>query len=269
MIAFLRKSYTGRVAHNPDGSFRQTYCIFEDITERKRAEDALRLSNKKLNLLSSITRHDINNQLMIVNGFLECLHEDIRDPAYEKHFTRIADASDRIATLIRFTKEYEQIGVNAPVWQDCRAIADTATQHAPPGQVTVKNDLPADTEMYADPLLVKVCSNLIDNAVRHGGKVTTIRFSAGKRHGMHVVVCEDDGDGVPAEEKEKIFDRGFGKHTGFGLTLAREILDITGITIKECGEPGKGARFEMTVPKGMWRTVKAPAGTAPALPGRK
>jgi K+-sensing histidine kinase KdpD len=40
------------------------------------------------------------------------------------------------------------------------------------------------------------------------------------------------------------------KHTGFGLYLMREILDITGITITETGEPGKGARFEMVVPKG-------------------
>lgn len=251
--------YTGRVAHNPDGSFRQTYCVFEDITERKRAEDALRIANKKLTLLSSITRHDINNQLMIVNGFLECLHEDIRNPAYEKHFTRITDASDQIATLIRFTREYEQVGVNAPVWQVCRTLADTAAHQVPPGQVTVKNDLPANALVYADPLLLKVWSNLIDNAVRHGGTITTIRFSVEERGGIHIVVCEDDGDGVPAEEKEWIFHRGFGKNTGFGLTLAREILDITGITIRECGEPGKGARFEMTVPDGMWRTV--PVGT--------
>jgi len=261
--------YSGRVGHNTDGSFRQTYGTLSDITERKQAEDALRIANKKLNLLSSITRHDINNQLMIVNGFLECLHEDVRDPAYEKHFTRISDASDHIATLIRFTREYEQIGVRAPVWQDCRSLADTAARHAPPGQVTVKNDLPAGIEVFADPLLSRVCSNLIDNSVRHGGKVTTIRFSAGEPDGRHVVVCEDDGDGVPADEKERIFDRGFGKNTGFGLTLAREILDITGITIRECGEPGKGARFEMTVPEGYWRTVKAPAGTAPASPAWK
>ncbi len=261
--------YTGRIGHNLDGSFRQTYGILEDITERKRAEDALRISNKKLNILSSITRHDINNQLMIVNGFLECLHDDVRDPAYEKQFTRIADASNQIATLIRFTREYEQIGVRAPVWQDCRTLSDSAMKQAPPGQVTVKNDLPAGIEVFADPLLSRVCSNLIDNAVRHGGKITTIRFSVEEPDGRHVVVCEDDGDGVPAEDKERIFNRGFGKNTGFGLTLAREILDITGITIIECGEPGKGARFEMTVPEGNWRTVKAPAGTAPASPGRK
>ena len=79
------------------------------------------------------------------------------------------------------------------------------------------------------------------------------RFSVEERDGDHVVVCEDDGEGVPATEKEKIFERGFGKNTGLGLALSREILSITGITIRETGEPGKGARFEMTVPKGTWR----------------
>ena len=50
-----------------------------------------------------------------------------------------------------------------------------------------------------------------------------------------------------------MFECGFMKNTGFGLFLTREILTITGITIIENGEPGKGARFEITVPKGAWR----------------
>jgi signal transduction histidine kinase len=64
------------------------------------------------------------------------------------------------------------------------------------------------------------------------------------------VVWEDNGIGVAADKKERIFERGFGKNTGLGLFLAREILDITGIKIRETGEPGKGARFEMKVPHG-------------------
>ena len=57
------------------------------------------------------------------------------------------------------------------------------------------------------------------------------------------------------DEKIKIFERGFGKNTGLGLTISREILEITGITIQELGEPGAGARFEMTVPKAAYRLV--------------
>lgn len=71
--------------------------------------------------------------------------------------------------------------------------------------------------------------------------------------GYHIIVCEDDGDGVPYDEKEKIFERGYGKNTGFGLALSQEILGITNIDIHETDEPGKGARFEMGVPEGGWR----------------
>jgi signal transduction histidine kinase len=130
---------------------------------------------------------------------------------------------------------------------------DTAAKQAPLGKVILNNDLPAGTEIFADPLVVKVFYNLMDNAVRYGGKITFIRFSAEKAGDEHIIVCEDDGEGIVAAEKEKIFERGFGKNTGLGLALSREILSITGITIKETGEPGKGARFEMTVPKGAWR----------------
>ena len=59
--------------------------------------------------------------------------------------------------------------------------------------------------------------------------------------------------GILAEEKEYIFDNGYGKHTGIGLFLAREILSITGLSTRECGDPGKGARFEILVPVGKFR----------------
>jgi signal transduction histidine kinase len=66
------------------------------------------------------------------------------------------------------------------------------------------------------------------------------------------VVFEDDGVGVPSAEKEKIFELGYGKHTGLGLYLVREILSITGISIVESGSEGKGARFTMFVPDGSY-----------------
>ena len=59
--------------------------------------------------------------------------------------------------------------------------------------------------------------------------------------------------GITDGDKKKLFRKGFGKHTGLGLFLSREILAITNITITENGIPGKGARFEIMVPKGMWR----------------
>jgi PAS domain S-box-containing protein len=227
--------------------------IARDITDRKMAEEALRAANRNLNLLSSITRHDITNQLTVLRGFLKILKKKQPDPSLDEYFQKIAGAAERIAAMIQFTKTYENIGVKAPAWKDARTLVDTAAKDVVLSHVRLENDLPPGTEVFADPLVVRVFYNLMDNAVRYGGKITTIRFSVLESGDDHLIVCEDDGEGVPADEKEKIFDRGFGKNTGLGLFLAREILSITGITIRETGEPGKGVRFEMVVPKGAWR----------------
>jgi signal transduction histidine kinase len=68
-----------------------------------------------------------------------------------------------------------------------------------------------------------------------------------------LITCEDDGAGIAEAEKEQIFASGFGKNTGLGLFLAREILGISGLKIKETGRYGRGARFEITVPEHAWR----------------
>ena len=107
--------------------------------------------------------------------------------------------------------------------------------------------------MFADPLIVRVFYNLIDNTLRYGVKISQVHFFLQESAEGCCIICEDDGVGVPAEEKERIFDRGFGKNTGMGLSLAREILSITNITITETGEPGKGARFVISVPRSAWR----------------
>lgn len=95
--------------------------------------------------------------------------------------------------------------------------------------------------------------NLTDNTIRHGETATEVQISINTGKEDIKIIWSDNGVGVPLDNKENIFHRGVGKNTGLGLFLIREILAITGMTIKETGEPGKGARFEITVPNGMWR----------------
>ena len=66
------------------------------------------------------------------------------------------------------------------------------------------------------------------------------------------VTYSDNGAGIATPDRGRLFQKGFGKHTGLGLFLSQEILSITGITIEENGNPGEGARFEIAVPKGVW-----------------
>jgi len=110
-------------------------------------------------------------------------------------------------------------------------------------------------EIYADPLLEKVFYNLVDNAIRYGDTLTMISFFFQISDKGLSIICQDDGVGIEPRAKERIFERGVGRNTGMGLFLTREILGITGITIQENGVFGKGARFEILIPRGTFRFI--------------
>lgn len=226
-----------------------------DISGRKNMEEALRQANHKLNILSGITRHDINNQLQALGGYVELLRHKLPDPAHAEDFSRISRTIEQISNLIQFTKEYEMIGVHEPVWQNAHELVAAAEKAALPKAIRCENLLPYDLDIFADPLISKVFFNLLDNAKRHGGSIHQVRFTLEESDGARIIVCSDDGVGVPPADKERIFAPGVGKNTGFGLAISREILDITGIRIHETGMPGNGARFEITVPSGKHRTA--------------
>ena len=223
-----------------------------DLTERKRAEEALLQASKKLAMLNSITRHDILNQLMGLRTYLELSKMDVIDPVVLTYIQKEEQAAEAIQWQIEFTKNYQDIGGQAPKWQNLSDIIGSAvSQLKPPGvEINVAVDR---AEVFADPLLEKVFYNLMENSLRHGEHVTRIDFSVKEMEPGLILTYADNGVGVTTEDKKKLFVKGFGKHTGLGLFLSKEILSITGITITETGEPGTGARFEMTVPKGAWR----------------
>jgi PAS domain S-box-containing protein len=237
------------------GNVVMTHGANQDITELRRAEEAVRQANRQLKLLTGITRHDINNQLLVLNSYLALSKKTLGDvDKTREYILREERVAKTIERQILFTKEYEGLGTSTPVWQNVRSCIEPALKGLDLTGIDLDVTGLENIEILADTLIPRVFFNLADNALRHGGEAMTgIRISSRESGTGLVIVFEDDGEGVVAEEKEKIFERGFGKNTGYGLFLTREILGITGITITETGEPGTGARFEMTVPEGMWR----------------
>jgi PAS domain S-box-containing protein len=237
---------------------KQSVASLMDITDKVRAQESLKLANRKLNLLNSITRHDILNQLTSISGFLELVEQKVTDPTLLSYLEREKKAVESVRSHIGFTRDYQDVGVKTPEWQRVDEIVRNAAGTLSLKDTNVTIDL-RHTEVFADLLVQKVFYTLLENAVRHGGRVTRIRFSLEESPHELVIICEDNGSGVPADAKEKIFQRRYYQNTGLGLFLSQEILSITGLTIKETGIPGKGARFEIHVPKGAYRFVGEPA----------
>lgn len=230
-----------------------TLNFLSDVTERKKVEDALRQANQQLGLLTSITRHDINNNLSIIFASLGLAQGRCSDPSMHEYFEDIATATRGIMHQIDFTRDFEQLGGQKPHWIRLDSVFPC---YDLPDSVALFLHLP-DIELFADPMLSRVFYNLFDNAVRHGEKVTEIRIKAVSAGEELKIIFEDNGKGILESKKEEIFGRGYGKNTGLGLFLAREILQLTGMTIRECGVEKKGARFEMTVPSSSYRFIDA------------
>ncbi len=236
---------------------RKSYylIVLRDITRRKLAESALADASRKLTLLTNITRHDILNQITALDCFLELSAGMAQTEEEKEYIAKEREIIAKIQEQIEFTREYQDLGTKAAKWQDLHEVIARAAAQADAGNVNIQNDVPA-IEVFADPMLEKVFSNLIGNALRYGETITSITFTGDGKKDVFLVVCEDDGVGIATEDKPRLFTRGFGKHTGFGLFLSREILSITGFTIAETGEPGRGARFEIRIPAGVWRIRK-------------
>jgi PAS domain S-box-containing protein len=240
---------SSHLCYDSNGEVIGVEGILHDFTDRKKAEDALRQVNRQLSLLSGITRHDILNKITVILGYLSLAETTSTDPVLSDYFRKMNSATIAIKSQIEFTRIYQDVGTTEPQWQDLENIV---SQLSVPAIISLNSDIQG-IEFYADTMLEKVFFNLLDNSIRHGQHVTEISVSSNQSGDGLTVVWEDNGVGVAADQKEKIFERGFGKNTGLGLFLVRDILSLTGINIKETGTEGTGARFEIYVPPGVFR----------------
>ena len=239
-----------------DGAFDAWYpelaCLIDKVCAARRQADLVAFLEKKLNLVGSVTRHDVLNQLTAVSGYTELLEMVVTDPQMKSYIEKERFALEKIRRQFQFAKDYQNLGTEPPRWQSISSAFGRAGETVALGAVAVEDSC-GNAAVYADLALEKAFSQLVDNAVRYGEHVTRIRISVREEENGALLVVEDDGIGIPAENKGRLFERGFGRRTGWGLFLVSEILAITGMTIAETGEPGKGARFEIRIPAESWK----------------
>jgi len=190
-------------------------------------------------LLGGAIRHDIANQLVVVGGYATML-EDQCEGAKEKEFLKkIIASTQKISAQIDFWREYETKNLT---WQSLEEIHHSYQRMISNDiKINIKNA--ANVKIYSSALTCKVFENLIDNSVRHG-KATEANINYYIKEDNLIIVYEDNGTGILSEEKSKIFQKGYGKNTGMGMFLAKQILAITDADISEVGEFGKGVAFK-------------------------
>ena len=244
------------VSHYPiadsEGEVIQVGLLSVDISERKRLENALQRVTKKITLLNTIIFTDIQNKIFVQRGYQELLRKITPDEQVRDYLEREEAAVKEIQSSLQFARQYNDMGANPPRWQNAQEVLLFAISHLDPGNLQRQFRL-GGLEIYADPLLERVFFSLVENTLRHAPGATVIRAWYHQTDAGLVITFEDNGPGIPAADKERIFTKGQGSSGGVGLFLSREILSITGISITENGEPGKGARFELLVPPGEFR----------------
>ena len=207
-------------------------------------------ANSQLNLLNSLNRHDMTNSLLAIRLFHHMLESDadLQDQERKMILRRMDEALDLISQRIRFSKKYETLGIKKPVWMK---VGESI--HAVLNRNLEFVSRLGNLEIYADPQMELVFYNLAENALRHGKTVTKIEASFSCDNEGCLLRIQDDGVGIPPENKEQIFKRGFGSNSGEGLFFVRQILDLNNISIHETGTYGKGARFDIRIPHGAFR----------------
>jgi PAS domain S-box-containing protein len=237
---------------NGAGKIVSAVHIVRDITERTREQKALEQAKKKLNLLNYVTFNDIRNQVFSLWGYQHMVKGMITESSVSAVIKKEEEILQKISNSLKFAQAYQDLGLRPPAWQDVSHVFLLAISHLDTHKIKHRVELDGLT-IFADPLLEQVLQILAENTLTHGKTATQITFRYIEGTGFVTMFFEDDGVGISQDIKDQIFSPDFQKTKAVGLFLAREILEITGISIRETGTPGKGARLEIIVPKGAYR----------------
>ena len=248
-------AWTNKAIFDPNGKFTEHLIVGIDITERKQVENALHRVNANLNLVSSVARHDILNKLTVVNGSLSLLKNALSDKNLTQYVTKCETALDAIKHQVEFTRDFKDMGMEKAAWQRVDNIISEVLENPELHDTRVIHNLNG-LEIFADPWLRRAFINIFESLVSTEPMATTIDFFYSEESGSGLTLSvRSENGGIPVERKPRLFERDF-EGNDFGLFLAREILGITGISIRETGTPEKETLFEIIVPKRAYRFSK-------------
>jgi PAS domain S-box-containing protein len=241
-----------------DGKISAVIELAFPINERKKIEKQileqqakLGTVNEKLQVVGSLARHDVANKLTVIRSYSYLLKKQLKDrPDLQKFVDAIELSVEQSNKIFEFSRLYEKIGAEETSEIAVAQSLNQAIALIPNMDVKVVSHLNG-LKVLADSMLRQLFYTLIDNSLKHGKTVTRIEVSSIEEPNQTRLIYQDNGMGIPSKDKEKIFEVGYrtGDGSGLGLKLAKRLVETYGWSIKETGVYGKGARFELTIPK--------------------
>ncbi|ELZ95178.1 HTR-like protein [Haloferax mucosum ATCC BAA-1512] len=246
-----RQWFTMRASRFSVGDEMYIQVIHLDITDRKRAELEVDEKAARLQSVARMLSHDLRNPLSVASGYVDSLLEEGVVPS---QLERVANALSRIDEIISDALIFARHdSVNELVTVDLETQAERAWEHVETGDAEL---VVSDTVVFrADPnLLGHIFENLFRNAIEHGcdtddcGQLTVTVGPTTGRTGDPGFYVADDGPGVPAEDRDEVFEAGYTTGTdgtGFGLAIVTQTAMAHDWCI-ELAESVGGSRFEIT-----------------------
>ncbi|MBN1431168.1 MAG: response regulator [Methanomicrobiaceae archaeon] len=219
-----------------------------EIIEKYTGYEALENANIKLSRLNREIFSRILGNTDIISLNLEKIEDLIPKNRIIAGYIESADrAVGSIKDELRLSGFFELLGKPEPGWNNLDNIIEKNSILLNEHNIDFKK---FDEEMlvFADPMLDSVFENLFRNTLIHGRSADFIEISFYETPERAVIVYEDNGAGIPNNMKNLIFTPGYGDENRMNLFISAEVLDLTGITICECGTYGNGVRFEIKIP---------------------
>ena len=240
-------------------------ATFFDITERKRAEEALNDAKAQAELYLDLMGHDINNMNQIALGYLELAMDNYPGVGQQEFLKRPIEVLQRSTLLIKNVRKLQRLQevLQTTVVDVCLVLADIQREFGmPPNKaVTLNMNGHPHCHVRANELLQDVFANLVSNAIKHTGEHADITVDLDviiEKGGRYCrVMVEDNGPGIPDDFKERIFNRLLrgttqAKGMGLGLYLVKSLVDSYGgrvwVEDRVSGDYTKGARFVVMLP---------------------
>lgn len=236
-----------------DGTVTGAIESLRDITDKVMTETALATTGSRLNTIAGIIRHDLSMKLAVLYGQLSMGVMKFDDPSVISFIGDLKGSAESIQRLVEISRAFRDIGTVAPEWIPVQNAADEAAERTDLGGVAFRS-WAERLIIFADPHLATAFFHIFENAKRVSAGADRMVVTYQITGDGCVIRVEDNGTGYPDPVKKALFTQAK-ENCGSGLYLTHEILTITGMAIRETGLPGKGVRFEITVPPEGYRVV--------------